>query len=99
MVFWDWVYDELSKDFPAVKTDMAFAEALTMMLVMNPHYFDLIVASNLFGDIITDSGAMLQGRMGFVAGGNINPEKNPFHVCANSWLNTLIYWKRGHQWD
>jgi isocitrate/isopropylmalate dehydrogenase len=59
-----------------------------MWMVKNPEYFDVIVASNLFGDIITDLGAMLQGGMGFAAGGNINPEKDypamfePIHGSA-----------------
>ena len=74
MVFWDRVYDQVSRDYPDIKTDMALVDALTMWLVKNPDYFDVIVASNLFGDIITDLGAMLQGGMGFAAGGNINPE-------------------------
>ena len=74
MVFWDRVYDQVSQDYPDIKTDMALVDALTMWMVKNPDYFDVIVASNLFGDIITDLGAMLQGGMGFAAGGNINPE-------------------------
>ena len=59
-----------------------------MWFVKNPEYFDVVVASNLFGDIITDLGAMLQGGMGFAAGGNINPEKvhpsmfEPIHGSA-----------------
>jgi tartrate dehydrogenase len=74
MVFWDRVYAQVSRDYPDIKTDTALVDALTMWLVKNPDYFDVIVASNLFGDIITDLGAMLQGGMGFAAGGNINPE-------------------------
>jgi isocitrate/isopropylmalate dehydrogenase len=59
-----------------------------MWFVKNPDYFDVVVASNLFGDIITDLGAMLQGGMGFAAGGNINPERiypsmfEPIHGSA-----------------
>jgi len=74
MVFWDDVFDEVGGDFPDIETDMALVDALTMWFVKNPEYFDVVVASNLFGDIITDLGAMLQGGMGFAAGGNINPE-------------------------
>lgn len=74
MVFWDKVYHQVAQDYPDIKTDMALVDALTMWLVKNPDYFDVIVASNLFGDIITDLGAMLQGGIGFAAGGNINPE-------------------------
>jgi len=88
MVFWDSVYNEVAKEYPAVTTDTALVDALTMWMVKNPQYFDVIVASNLFGDIITDLGAMLQGGMGFAAGGNINPEKRypsmfePIHGSA-----------------
>ncbi|MFQ5530428.1 MAG: 3-isopropylmalate dehydrogenase [Gemmatimonadota bacterium] len=74
MVFWDEVFADVATDFPAVATDAALVDALTMWMVKNPEWFDVIVASNLFGDIITDLGAMLQGGMGFAAGGNINPE-------------------------
>ena len=74
MVFWDDVYKEVASDYPNVKSDFAMVDAITMWFVKNPDYFDVIVASNLFGDIITDLGAMLQGGMGFAAGGNINPD-------------------------
>ena len=88
MVFWDRVYEEVARSYPNVKTDMALVDALTMWMVKNPEYFDVIVASNLFGDIITDLGAMLQGGMGLAAGGNINPAKafpsmfEPIHGSA-----------------
>jgi 3-isopropylmalate dehydrogenase len=49
-------------------------DATTMWLVKNPEWFDVIVTDNMFGDIITDLGAMIQGGMGIAAGGNINPE-------------------------
>ncbi|MBW2635291.1 MAG: 3-isopropylmalate dehydrogenase, partial [Deltaproteobacteria bacterium] len=71
-----------------IKTDMAMVDALTMWFVKNPNTFDVIVASNLFGDIITDLGAMLQGGMGFAAGANLNPDKmfpsmfEPIHGSA-----------------
>jgi len=73
MVFWDGTYDEVAQEYPDVKTDAALVDALTMWFVKNPGYFDVIVASNLFGNIITDLGAMIQGGMGLAAGGNINP--------------------------
>jgi isocitrate/isopropylmalate dehydrogenase len=88
MVFWDSVFNEVAKDYPDIKTDMALVDALTMWFVKNPEFFDVIVASNLFGDIITDLGAMLQGGMGFAAGANINPERDypsmfePIHGSA-----------------
>jgi len=88
MVFWDSAYKEVAREYPDIKTDMAMVDALTMWFVKNPGYFDVIVASNLFGDIITDLGSMLQGGMGFAAGGNINPERiypsmfEPIHGSA-----------------
>ena len=88
MVFWDSVYNQVAGNFPDVKKDMALVDAITMWFVKNPEYFDVVVASNLFGDIITDLGAMIQGGMGFAAGGNINPERSfpsmfePIHGSA-----------------
>lgn len=88
MVFWDSVYWEVTKDYPDIKTDKAMVDALTMWLIKNPKDFDVIVASNLFGDIITDLGSMLQGGMGFAAGANLNPERKypsmfePIHGSA-----------------
>ena len=88
MVFWDEVFNEVSKGYPDIAKDFAMVDALTMWFVKKLDYFDVIVASNLFGDIITDLGAMLQGGMGFAAGGNINPERafpsmfEPIHGSA-----------------
>ena len=88
MVFWDSVFDEVAAGYPEVETDMALVDALSMWMVKNPEWFDVVVASNLFGDIITDLGAMLQGGMGFAAGGNIDPENRfpsmfePIHGSA-----------------
>jgi 3-isopropylmalate dehydrogenase len=62
------------KEYPDIKRDYAHVDATTMWFVKNPEYFDVIVTANLFGDIITDLGAMIQGGMGIAAGGNINPE-------------------------
>ena len=88
MVFWDEVFDEVSQDYPDIAKDFALVDALTMWFVKKLDYFDVVVASNLFGDIITDLGAMLQGGMGFAAGGNINPKRTfpsmfePIHGSA-----------------
>jgi len=88
MVFWDRIYDEVAADHPGIERDMALVDALTMWFVKNPEWFDVVVASNLFGDIVTDLGAMLQGGMGFAAGGNIDPERRypsmfePIHGSA-----------------
>jgi len=96
MVFWDSAYQEVAREYPDIKTDMAMVDALTMWFVKNPGYFDVIVASNLFGDIITDLGSMLQGGMGFAAGGNINPERTypsmfePIHGSAPKYARKAI---------
>ncbi len=88
MVFWDGIFDDVASEYKDVSNDMALVDAMTMWLVKNPQYFDVIVASNLFGDIITDLASMLQGGMGFAAGGNVNPEKDfpsmfePIHGSA-----------------
>ena len=70
---WERTFYEVARDYPSVKTDYAHVDATTMWMVKNPEQFDVIVTDNLFGDIITDLGAMIQGGMGIAAGGNINP--------------------------
>ena len=60
--------------YPEIERDYAHVDATTMWMVKNPEWFDVIVTDNLFGDIITDLGAMIQGGLGVAAGGNINPE-------------------------
>lgn len=62
------------KYYPDIKQDYAHVDATTMWFIKNPEFFDVIVTENMFGDIITDLGAMIQGGMGIAAGGNINPE-------------------------
>jgi len=72
---WERAFHEIGqKDYPDIKRDYAHVDATTMWFVKNPEWFDVIVTDNLFGDIITDLGAMIQGGMGIAAGGNINPE-------------------------
>ncbi len=66
-------YYEVAKEYPDVKTDYAHVDATCMWMVKNPEFFDVIVTDNMFGDVITDLGAMIQGGMGVAAGGNINP--------------------------
>ena len=61
-------------EYPDIKREYAHVDAITMWMVKNPEWFDVIVTGNMFGDIITDLGAMVQGGMGITAGGNINPE-------------------------
>src|SRR5205809_382626 len=72
---WERAFHEVGqKDFPDIKRDYAHVDATTMWFVKNPEWFDVIVTDNMFGDIITDLGAMVQGGMGIAAGGNINPD-------------------------
>ena len=72
---WERAFHEVGKqDFSDIKRDYAHVDATTMWFVKNPEWFDVIVTDNMFGDIITDLGAMVQGGMGIAAGGNINPE-------------------------
>jgi 3-isopropylmalate dehydrogenase len=71
---WERTFQEVAGDYPDIRTDYAHVDAICMWLVKNPEWFDVIVTDNLFGDIITDLGAMIQGGMGIAAGGNINPQ-------------------------
>ena len=72
---WERAFHEIGEaDYPDIKRDYAHVDATTMWFVKNPEWFDVIVTDNMFGDIITDLGAMVQGGMGIAAGGNINPE-------------------------
>ncbi len=76
MVFWDSIFNEVKKDYPDVETYSLLVDAASMFFVKNPKRFQVVVTSNLFGDIITDLGAAIAGGMGLAAGANINPEKN-----------------------
>ncbi len=71
---WERTFYEVAREYPEIKTDYAHVDATCMWMVKNPEWFDVIVTDNMFGDIITDLGAMVQGGMGIAAGGNINPE-------------------------
>jgi len=71
---WERTFNEVAKEYPDITTDYAHVDATTMWFVKNPEWFDVIVTDNMFGDIITDLGAMVQGGMGIAAGGNINPQ-------------------------
>ena len=71
---WQRTFDEIAKEYPDITTDYAHVDATTMWFLKNPEWFDVIVTDNMFGDIITDLGAMIQGGMGIAAGGNINPQ-------------------------
>ena len=71
---WERAFLAMERQYPDVTTDYAHVDATCMWMVKNPEWFDVIVTDNMFGDIITDLGAMVQGGMGVAAGGNINPE-------------------------
>jgi 3-isopropylmalate dehydrogenase len=72
---WERAFHEIgARDYADIKREYAHVDATTMWFVKNPEWFDVIVTDNMFGDIITDLGAMIQGGMGIAAGGNINPE-------------------------
>jgi 3-isopropylmalate dehydrogenase len=71
---WERTFYEVAKEFPDITVDYTHVDATTMWFVKNPEWFDVIVTDNMFGDIITDLGAMIQGGMGIAAGGNINPK-------------------------
>ena len=70
---WERTFHEVAKEYADIQIDYAHVDATTMWFVKNPEWFDVIVTDNMFGDIITDLGAMIQGGMGIAAGGNINP--------------------------
>lgn len=88
MVFWDKIFKEVAAQYPDIETDYLLVDALSMFMLTRPERFDVIVASNLFGDIITDLDSVLQGGMGFAAGANLNPEREfpsmfePIHGSA-----------------
>ncbi|MFB4163225.1 tartrate dehydrogenase [Alteribacillus sp. JSM 102045] len=88
MVFWDQVFEEVGKEYPDVKTYSYLVDAASMFFVQDPGRFEVVVTSNLFGDIITDLGAGLAGGLGLAAGANINPTKEypsmfePIHGSA-----------------
>ncbi len=72
---WERAFNEIGeKDYPEINRDYAHVDAICMWMIKNPEWFDVIVTDNMFGDIITDLGAMIQGGMGIAAGANINPE-------------------------
>lgn len=84
--FWREEFNAVAGKHPDVKTDFNFVDAITMWFVKNPEWFDVVVTPNMFGDIITDLGAMVQGGLGLAPGGNINPEGTsmfePIHGSA-----------------
>ncbi|MFY4776609.1 tartrate dehydrogenase [Metabacillus sp. RGM 3146] len=88
MVFWDQVFQEVSKEYPTVKTYSYLVDAAAMLMIKDPKRFEVVVTSNLFGDILTDLGAAIAGGLGLAAGANLNPERKfpsmfePIHGSA-----------------
>lgn len=74
MVYWDKIFYEIAKDYPDIKADQLMVDAASMNFVMHPEHFEVVVASNLFGDILTDLGAAIAGGIGLASGANLNPE-------------------------
>ncbi|MEN1761319.1 tartrate dehydrogenase [Anoxynatronum sibiricum] len=88
MVFWDQVFQEVAREYPEVATHSYLVDAAAMFMVRDPGRFEVVVTSNLFGDILTDLGAAIAGGMGLAAGANLNPERKypsmfePIHGSA-----------------
>lgn len=75
MTFWDRVFAEVAAEFPDIRTESLLVDAACMDLIRRPEAFDVVVASNLFGDILTDIGAMITGSMGLAPSANLNPNR------------------------
>ena len=91
---WRDVFKEISTQYPDIETEFSFVDAITMWFVRKPEWFKVVVTPNMFGDIITDLGAMIQGGLGIAAGGNINPEGvsmfEPIHGSAPKYKGKSI---------
>ena len=97
---WQRTFDEVAADYPEVATDYVHVDAMCLYLVTTPERFDVVVTDNLFGDIITDLGAAIQGGMGLAASGNLNPSREhpsmfePVHgsapdIAGKGWANPV----------
>ena len=75
MVLWDEVFDQVAAEYPDIETESLLVDAACMNFIRRPQSFDVVVASNLFGDVLTDIGAIITGSMGLAPSGNINPER------------------------
>ncbi|MFQ6091966.1 MAG: 3-isopropylmalate dehydrogenase [bacterium] len=86
MDLWTRTFEEIGQEYEDIEKDHAYVDAATMWMIKNPEWFDVIVVNNMFGDIITDLGAMLQGGMGIAASGNLHPGQvsmfEPIHGSA-----------------
>ena len=96
MVFWDKIFSEVGREYPDVKTYSYLVDAAAMFMVKDPKRFEIVVTSNLFGDILTDLGAAISGGMGLAAGANLNPERRfpsmfePIHGSAPDIAGKMI---------
>ena len=97
---WQRTVDEVAADYPEVRTDYVHVDAMCLYLVQSPERFDVVVTDNLFGDIVTDLGAAVQGGLGLAASGNLNPAKTtpsmfePVHgsapdIAGKGWANPV----------
>src|SRR3954464_3071721 len=97
---WLRAFEEVKKEYPAIETDYHHVDACTMYMVTKPKIYDVIVTTNMFGDIITDLGAAIQGGMGMAASGNLNPTRQtasmfePVHgsapdIAGKGWANPI----------
>jgi len=88
MVFWDEIFKQIGQEYPDVETHSYLVDAASMFMIKDPQRFQIVVTSNLFGDILTDLGAAISGGLGLAAGANLNPEKKfpsmfePIHGSA-----------------
>lgn len=84
--FWREIVEDVSADYPKIEHEFNYVDAITMWFVKNPEWYQMVVTPNMFGDIITDLGAMIQGGLGLAPGGNINPDGvsmfEPIHGSA-----------------
>lgn len=91
---WRNCFTEIAEQYPGMETEFTFVDAITMWFVRKPEWFKVVVTPNMFGDIITDLGAIIQGGLGIAAGGNINPDGvsmfEPIHGSAPKYKGKLI---------
>jgi tartrate dehydrogenase/decarboxylase/D-malate dehydrogenase len=88
MTLWDDVFEDVARDYPDVQTNKVYVDAMAMYLITRPEAYDVIVTTNLFGDILSDEASAIQGSIGLAAGANLNPERThpsmfePIHGSA-----------------
>jgi 3-isopropylmalate dehydrogenase len=86
MDLWTRTFEEVGREYPDITREHAYIDAATMWCVKNPEWFDVVVTSNMFGDILTDLAAMIQGGLGIAASGNLHPGQvslfEPIHGSA-----------------